>query len=59
MAGAVGAVQAIGTRGSRRLDDGCVFRGQLFLAVFHRLPERVIDDAKLGNLRDNPFLSRD
>ena len=58
MPGAVGAVQAIGTRGARGLDDGGVFRGELFLALFHRLPECIVNDTELGNLGDDPLLAR-
>ena len=56
--GAVGAVQTVGARLLRGLDDGGVLLGQLFLPVLHRLPEFVIDDAEFGNLRDDPFLPR-
>ena len=56
--GAVGAVQAIGARTARGLDDGRVFCGQFFLPVFHRPPEFIVHDAELGNLGDNPLLTR-
>ena len=58
MPGAVGTVQTIGTRRARGLDDSGVFLLEFFLAVLHRLSQLIVDDAELGNLGDDPLLSR-
>ncbi len=58
VAGPVCAIEPVGACGLRGLDDGAVFLRDLPLAVFNRLPQRIVDDAKLGDLRDDPVLRR-
>ena len=62
--GPVGAVQPVRVRArvcvgrAHDRNDVGVLLGQLLLPVLHRLPQLVIDDAKLGNLGDDPLLRR-
>ncbi len=54
----MGAVQPVGARGLRGLDDRDVLYLDLALAVLDRLPQRIVDDAEFGNLRNDPLLGR-
>ena len=58
VAGPVGTVQPVGESSLCGLNDGRVLLRDLALAVLDRLPEIVVDDTKLGDLRDDPVLRR-
>ena len=52
---AVGRVQTVGAYRSSGLDGAREFLRQLSLTILYRLPERLIDDAQLRNVRDDPL----